>query len=122
MSRLACTLLLFLASGSARAVETGIPSLPPPLTVEPGDSGYSAEAPEPPDESPFAPPAATFEQQIAELVNNERASCTSTGCPFPPLKFLPLLTRVSEGHGVSMSGNNFFGHCDMPTGATPWAR
>lgn len=73
-----------------------------------------------PAEAPFAPPAATFEQQIAELTNIERAICV--GCPLPPFKLLPLLAGVAEGHGVSMTVNDFFGHCDMVTGLSPFQR
>lgn len=77
-----------------------------------------------PDE-PDAPPAATQEEQIAELVNIQRAACPVSGwCTGPraPLKFLPLLTGVADEHSESMAIHDYFSHCDFTSGTNSGQR
>lgn len=69
-----------------------------------------------------AAPAATFEEQIAELVNQERTNCTVSGCPLSPLKLIPLLAAVAGEHSSSMALHDYFSHCDFPTGLDPFER
>ena len=41
------------------------------------------------------PPVATFEEQVAELVNQERADCTLAACPLSPLKLVSVLGALA---------------------------
>jgi uncharacterized protein YkwD len=61
-------------------------------------------------------PPASFQEEVAELVNRERAACSGPGCPLPPLKLLPLLAEVANRHSRAMALGDFFSHCDFPTG------
>ena len=70
-------------------------------------------------ETPLAPPPASYEAQIAERVNLERAACPTTGCtdgPRAPLKFVSILTGVADEHSESMAIWDYFSHCDFHTG------
>ena len=73
-------------------------STPPPLAVEEesADSGVGIHA---------KGGGPTFEQQVLELVNQERGS-------LPPLKGVNLLDNSSETHSSNMATRNFFMHCD----------
>ena len=119
-------LLALVTSAAAPASDSFPTTLPPPLVdlweVSLRALGAEDLAPEAVDLSPEAPPVASFEAQIAELVNNERASCTGSGCPAPPLKFLPLLTAVADGHSESMGLVDYFSHCDFSTLLDPFER
>lgn len=69
-----------------------------------------------------SPPAASFQEEVAERVNAERAACRGRECPLPPLKLLPLLSAVADGHSRAMARGDFFSHCDFPSGLDPWGR
>ena len=62
----------------------------------------------------------TFEQQVVELVNQERA--TYGGIERPPLKRVNLLDSSAEGHSSRMETQNFFSHCDLGNGSTHGTR
>jgi uncharacterized protein YkwD len=121
-------LIVVCLSGSAAFAAVAAPAspgddarLPEPLAIE----AIAVEG----DESPvdlaegndLAPPASP-EQQVIELVNQERQNCTVSGCPLPPMKRNSMLDLAAERHGVSMAGNDFFGHCDFVTHSLPWDR
>jgi uncharacterized protein YkwD len=63
-----------------------------------------------------APPA-TFEEQVVELTNIERAA---TG--LPPLKQAALLEGVAEAHSQRMAEGDFVMHCDPESKLLPWER
>lgn len=113
----AFALLVVVACVQAPRAWADEPAWPDPLVgddiVAPDDS-LAAE----PGESPFAPPAATFEQQVVELVNVERANCTTAGCPLPPYKLVGVLQRVADAHSESMAWNDFFSHYDPSDGCS----
>jgi uncharacterized protein YkwD len=50
----------------------------------------------------------TFEEQVMEILNQERWS----NGQLPPLKHVDLLDSSAEGHSVNMAQRNFFMHCD----------
>ncbi len=119
--------LFALVSSAMVSARAPLPaSLPPPLVgqweVSLRALGAEDLAAEPVVSSPEAPPAATFEEQIGELVNIERAACTGTGCPAPPLKLIALLTGVADEHSSSMAVHDYFSHCDFSTGLDPFER
>jgi uncharacterized protein YkwD len=58
------------------------------------------------------------EQDVVEIVNQER---WNNGM-LPPLKRVTELDNSSEGHSSSMASRNFFAHCDLDTGKSPWVR
>jgi len=89
---------------------------PPPL-VAAGNVTAAVEGDAAASEAAFAPPPATLQQQIAQLTNYERAICTS-GCPLPPLKLVPLLLSVGNGHSHSMAIHDFFSHYDPTDGCS----
>ncbi len=62
-----------------------------------------------------AAPAPTFEEQVVEIVNQERASC-GAGCPKPPLKHQTNLIVAAEEHSQSMAVNDYFSHLDFAAG------
>ena len=95
--------------------------LPPPLVREPADLERPPAVAN--EESVFGAPAATLQEQIVELVNIERARCTSAGCPLPPVHFLPLLNGVADEHSESMAIHDFFSHYDPSDGcSSPFQR
>jgi uncharacterized protein YkwD len=83
-------------------------------------------------------PAASFEDQLIDLVNQDRQDCANasffcvanagacglTVCasPRPPLKRAQLLSVASEGHSTNMGVRNFHMHCDPDTGSGPGTR
>lgn len=99
--------------GGALAVAAGLgwpdERLPPPLAVRP-DSPATA------DRLPGAGP--TFEEQVVELVNQERW----VNGQHAPLKHVGLLDTSAEAHSSNMASRNFFAHCDLDTGTLPWDR
>ncbi|MGB4868393.1 MAG: CAP domain-containing protein [Candidatus Promineifilaceae bacterium] len=62
--------------------------------------------------------AATYEEQVLELVNQERW----TNGQLPPLKGNALLDAAAETHSSNMAVRNFFAHCDLDTKTSPWDR
>ena len=58
----------------------------------------------------------SFEQDIVELVNQQRA--TFGGVERPPLERVTLLDNSAEGHSSRMETQNFFSHCDLGNGST----
>jgi len=90
-----------------------------------------------PEETTTAP-AASFEDQLIELVNQDRQDCANpsffcvanaVACslsvcvsPRPPLKRAQLLSVASEGHSTNMGVRNFHMHCDPDTGSGPGSR
>ncbi len=83
---------------------------PPPLAAEPHEV-------EP------APPlakqgGATYEDQVMEIVNSERW----INGQLPPLKRNATLDSSAEGHSFNMGDRDFFAHCDLDTGDSPWDR
>ena len=62
--------------------------------------------------------AQTFEDRVAELVNQERWD----NGQLPPLKRCALLDSSSETHSSDMAERDFFAHCDLDTGSMPWDR
>jgi len=83
---------------------------PPPIAVEPTSSE--------PSDLFLKNGGPTFEDQIMELVNQERWD----NGQLPPLKRNSLLDNSAETHSSSMATRNFFAHCDPDTGTLPWDR
>jgi uncharacterized protein YkwD len=81
--------------------------LPRPIAVKP-----------PSDEPPPPERAATFEDQVMELVNQQRWS----NGQLAPLSRCALLDTSSETHSVNMGVRNFFAHCDPDTLTMPGDR
>lgn len=70
-----------------------------------------------PDPAPLGP-TASFEEQVIELVNEERRLDGQR----PPLKGQTQLAAAAELHSVNMGVRNFFSHCDLDTGTMPGQR
>lgn len=112
------TLPVFLTSVVALAADLGGWDLtkpltfyfPPPIAIEP--STPSAR------ESFFKSGGPTLEDQVMELVNQERWSNGG----LPPLKRNHLLDNSAELHSGNMASRNFFSHCDPDTETLPWDR
>jgi uncharacterized protein YkwD len=62
------------------------------------------------------PPTPTYEQQVVELVNGERAVRG-----LPPLKICPELTAAATAHSQDMATHNFIAHTGSD-GMSPWDR
>ncbi len=62
--------------------------------------------------------AITFEEQVLEIVNDERWQ----NGQLPPLKGEASLNSATKMHSNNMALRNFFGHCDVDTGKSPWDR
>ena len=62
--------------------------------------------------------AASYEEQIVEMVNIERWN----NGQLPPLKHNAMLDASSEMHSVNMADRNFFAHCDLDESTLPWDR
>ncbi len=60
----------------------------------------------------------TFVEQVVELVNVARWE----NGQLPPLKGVDLLQNASQTHSANMANRDFFAHCDLDTGASPWDR
>ncbi len=67
---------------------------------------------------PSAAFAQTFEDQVMEIVNQERW----TNGQLAPLKRNAQLDASSETHSSNMAVRNFFQHCDPDNGSLPWDR
>ncbi|MFQ6057384.1 MAG: CAP domain-containing protein [Anaerolineae bacterium] len=65
---------------------------------------------------PPPPPTPTYEQEVVELVNQERAARG-----LPPLKICPELMAAASGHSQDMATNDFFSHIGSD-GSSPWDR
>lgn len=74
---------------------------PPPLAAELGSETDAREI-------HTRGSGSSFEQQVLELVNQERGS-------LPPLKGVNLLDNSSETHSSNMATRNFHMHCDPDT-------
>lgn len=68
--------------------------------------------------APVAAQTPTFEDQVMELVNQQR---WSNGQLYP-LKRCDLLDNSAETHSGNMATRNFFAHCDVDTKTLPWDR
>ena len=62
----------------------------------------------------------SYEQQVVELVNQERWSYNNLR--LPPLKQVDTLHTAAETHSSNMTTRDFFMHCDPDTGSTPGTR
>lgn len=83
---------------------------PPPLAVNPDSTRVGSPA--------LKSGGPTLEDQILELTNQERWN----NGELPPLKGNTLLESSSETHSTNMGNRNFFAHCDLDTGDSPWNR
>lgn len=61
---------------------------------------------------------ADYAQQVVELTNMERFNNGALA----PLKAAGELNDSSYLHSVAMAERNFFAHCDLDTGKSPWER
>lgn len=68
--------------------------------------------------APAAAQTPTFEDQVMELVNQQR---WANGQLYP-LKRNDLLDASGETHSGNMATRNFFAHCDVDTKTLPWDR
>ncbi len=87
--------------------------LPPPLVnpkSEPSVTGASEPA--------AAPNSPSYADLVMEIVNEERWANGQR----PPLKRNSLLDVSAFGHSANMALRNFFAHCDLDTGTSPWDR
>lgn len=131
----AALLALLTAPAPAAAQALAEPGLAGPLgNEEEALLEALAEAPE----ATATAPAASFEDQLIELVNQDRQDCANPSffcvanagacglsvCagPRPPLKRAQLLSVASEGHSTNMGVRNFHMHCDPDTGSGPGSR
>jgi uncharacterized protein YkwD len=113
----AFTALVVAGAPLARAVSNPLPG---PLAGRPSGAPVELAAS---GEAPDTVPAATPQQQLAELLNVERAICGETGCPLPPLKQVAILDGVADGHSAAMALGDFFSHYDPTDGCSdPWER
>ncbi len=106
---LVCLLVgLLIVSGVA-----GVTAVSP--TSAPADSVTTPGSPIP-DRTPLDGP--TYVEQVVELVNEARWA----NGQLPPLKAVDLLHNSSQTHSDNMANRNFFAHCDLDTGDSPWDR
>jgi len=66
---------------------------------------------------PFGAAPPSFEDQVVEIVNQERGKVGA-----PPLKRNSLLDSSSLLHSTNMADRDFFAHCDPDTGNSPGDR
>lgn len=106
--RAAVTVVVLLGGGvpSIDAVDWPDAALPPPLTALPGG---------PAELEPTRGVASAFEDQVMELVNQERWN----NGQLAPLKRVDLLDSSSETHSSNMATRNFHMHCDPDTLTMP---
>lgn len=71
-----------------------------------------------PDEPQQMDAGHTFEEEVLEIVNQERWA----NGQLPPLKGNGLLNNAAETHSNNMAVRNFFAHCDLDTKESPWVR
>jgi uncharacterized protein YkwD len=83
------------------------PSDPNPEQLPPGDEEARAAADGP-----------SYIERVVEIVNQERWA----NGQYPPLKQVNLLDSAAGTHSENMALRNFFAHCDLDTGASPWDR
>lgn len=83
---------------------------PPPIAVEPDSLGSGIAT-----RKNGGP---SLEDEVMELVNQARWD----NGQLPPLKRNGLLDSSSETHSANMATRNFFAHCDLDTGTSPWSR
>ncbi len=83
------------------------PSAPEPLAV----------VPEGPLPRHLERAVSAWDDDVVVLVNQERAAVGR-----PPLKKAAELDAAASGHSDAMAIRDFFAHCDLDTGASPWAR
>lgn len=83
--------------------------------ADPGDDDALRIGPAPGLDAAAAGPS--FEEQVLELVNQERAFYQ-----LPPLKLQNQLAQAAEGHSAAMASRNFFAHCDLDTQSSPGQR
>ncbi len=67
---------------------------------------------------PAAASAQTFEEQVAEMVNQERWN----NGQLPPLKVCNELTVCAEAHSDTMAVDDFMMHCNPDSKTLPWDR
>ncbi len=60
----------------------------------------------------------TYVEQVVELVNQARWD----NGQLPPLKAVDLLHNSAGTHSGNMANRDFFAHCDLDTGDSPWDR
>lgn len=60
----------------------------------------------------------SYVEQVVELVNQERWN----NGQLPPLKAVDLLHNSTQAHSDNMAARDFFAHCDLDTGTSPWDR
>ncbi|HEX5497142.1 MAG TPA: CAP domain-containing protein [Mycobacteriales bacterium] len=70
----------------------------------------------PPGSSPASSPNASYQQQVLDLTNRQRAT---VNCP--PLRMDFRLQAAAQGHSQDMADKDYFAHND-PDGTTPWDR
>lgn len=105
----------------------GSTSTPPGLLGEPD---YEQHLPHPTRAVPrrvrSAAEDTSFEQQVAELVNEQRWSYDQhpPAGPdhLPPLKRVTELNNSADGHSFNMADRDFFAHCDLDTLKSPFVR
>lgn len=71
-----------------------------------------------PTNTPDQTANASYVEQVVELVNQERWNSGQ----LPPLKAVSLLHDSAQTHSNNMASRDFFAHCDLDTGDSPWAR
>jgi len=96
------------AGGPGRDLLVPLPELPPPIAVV-SDS---------PEQLPPLERAKTYEDEVVEIVNQERWS----NGQLPPLARCALLDTSSETHSSNMAVRDFLAHCDLDTGTEFWER
>ena len=103
-------LLCLILAGIVPIVFADDPLAPPDGPVTPGAPHNLEEG--------TAVLAATFEEQVLEMVNQERWN----NGQLPPLKGNVLLDTAAETHSNNMAVRNFFAHCDLDTLTSPGSR
>ena len=106
------------------------PSAPPAILAEPRTEDITDAVAHPtravPDRVISAAEDTSFEQDVVELVNEQRWSydqhAPAGADNLPPLKRAAELTTSTEGHSFNMADRNFFAHCDLDTLSSPWQR
>ncbi len=91
-------------------VEPPLDPLPEPIALLPDPSEAGARA--------SAKAGPSVEQQVVELVNQERWD----NGQLPPLKQAAELHACAGDHSSNMALRDFFAHCDPDTGTLPWDR
>ncbi len=94
------------------SAEPGRTQPPPPVDPNPRSS---------PAESPASQSAAagpSYIERVVEIVNAERWA----NGQLPPLKQVDVLDSAAGTHSANMALRDFFAHCDLDTGDSPWDR